>query len=82
MRVGTNSSTRTLAGKYQGESEEQMAKYYGGKVTLTFNAHDIVCDGSLEDFARNLFPSWEGELVGVDGEIELECDDDEEDDEE
>ena len=57
-----------------------MAKFYGGKVVITFIAHDIECNGSLWDFANELFPSWEGEMVGVDGDITLEYDDADSDD--
>lgn len=53
-----------------------MAKFYGGEVTITIHAHDIECDGSLWGFASELFPSWEGEMLGVDGDITLEYEDD------
>ena len=56
-----------------------MAKDYGGRVTITFNSHGIECDGSLEDFAQNLFPSWDGEFIDVTGNIVLEYDDEQED---
>ncbi len=47
---------------------------YSGEITLTIQAANIECDGSIEDFVISLLLSvlpdgWMGEIIDVTGDI-------------
>lgn len=43
---------------------------YSGEITLTIQAANIECDGSIEDFVISVLPDgWMGEIIDVTGDI-------------
>ncbi|WP_281520245.1 hypothetical protein [Massilicoli timonensis] len=51
-----------------------MNKTYSGEITLTIQAANIECDGSIEDFVISVLLSvlpdgWMGEIIDVTGDI-------------